>query len=51
VRKLAERKLWHRTVRTMIAEVSTKKTQAQAFSLMSFTGNAGILLGPLIGML
>lgn len=36
-------------IRTMIAEHSTSKTQARAFSLFAFTGNMGILLGPLIG--
>jgi MFS family permease len=37
------------TIRTMITENSTKKTQAQAFSYFAFTGNMGILLGPMIG--
>ncbi|OIW34437.1 MFS general substrate transporter [Coniochaeta ligniaria NRRL 30616] len=37
------------TIRTMIAEHSTSKTQARAFSLFAFTGNIGIALGPLIG--
>lgn len=37
------------TIRTMIAEHSTPKTQARAFSWFSFTGNLGIFLGPLIG--
>ena len=37
------------TVRTMISEHSTQKTQAVAFSWFAFTGNLGILFGPLIG--
>ncbi|KAK6500107.1 hypothetical protein TWF481_010465 [Arthrobotrys musiformis] len=37
------------TIRTMISEQSTVKTQARAFSLFAFTGNLGILFGPLIG--
>ncbi|KAJ5246727.1 hypothetical protein N7468_001710 [Penicillium chermesinum] len=37
------------TVRTMIAEHSTPKTQARAFSWFAFAGNLGIFLGPLIG--
>ncbi|KAK6515141.1 hypothetical protein TWF506_007486 [Arthrobotrys conoides] len=37
------------TIRTMISEHSTVKTQARAFSLFAFTGNLGILFGPLIG--
>lgn len=37
------------TIRTMIAEHSTSKTQARAFSLYAFTGNIGIFLGPFIG--
>ncbi|KAI9646584.1 hypothetical protein NHQ30_004579 [Ciborinia camelliae] len=37
------------TVRTMISENSTKKTQARAFSYFSVAGNMGILIGPLIG--
>ncbi|KAK6342279.1 hypothetical protein TWF730_001755 [Orbilia blumenaviensis] len=37
------------TIRTMISEHSTIKTQARAFSLFAFTGNLGILFGPLIG--
>ncbi|KAK3329783.1 MFS general substrate transporter [Apodospora peruviana] len=37
------------TIRTMISEHSTSKTQARAFSWFSFTGNLGILFGPLIG--
>ncbi|KAF3174004.1 hypothetical protein EYR41_004311 [Orbilia oligospora] len=36
-------------IRTMISEHSTVKTQARAFSLFGFTGNLGILFGPLIG--
>ena len=38
-----------RTIRTMLRELSTPKTQARAFSYLSFTGNMGIFLGPLIG--
>ncbi|KAJ6073169.1 hypothetical protein N7467_011254 [Penicillium canescens] len=37
------------TIRTMIAEHSTPKTQAQAFSWFAFSGNLGIFLGPLLG--
>lgn len=37
------------TIRTMISEHSTVKTQARAFSWFAFTGNLGILFGPLIG--
>ncbi|KAK4229149.1 protein zinc induced facilitator-LIKE 1 [Podospora fimiseda] len=37
------------TIRTMISEHSTQKTQARAFSWFAFTGNMGILFGPLIG--
>ncbi|KAF3934157.1 hypothetical protein ABW20_dc0103109 [Dactylellina cionopaga] len=37
------------TIRTMISEHSTIKTQARAFSLFAFAGNLGILFGPLIG--
>ncbi|KAK4190583.1 protein zinc induced facilitator-LIKE 1 [Podospora australis] len=37
------------TIRTMISEHSTPKTQARAFSWFAFTGNLGILFGPLIG--
>lgn len=37
------------TIRTMISEHSTKKTQARAFSWFAFTGNLGLLFGPLIG--
>ncbi|KAF2274208.1 MFS general substrate transporter [Westerdykella ornata] len=37
------------TVRTMISENSTKKTQARAFSYFAFTGNLGICVGPFIG--
>lgn len=33
----------------MISENSTDKTQARAFSFFAFTGNLGILLGPIIG--
>lgn len=37
------------TIRVMITELSTPKTQARAFSLFMFTSNLGIMLGPLIG--
>ncbi|KAJ4369708.1 hypothetical protein N0V83_005471 [Neocucurbitaria cava] len=37
------------TVRAMLSENSTKKTQARAFSYFAFAGNLGILTGPLIG--
>lgn len=37
------------TIRTMISEHSTPKTQARAFSFFAFSGNLGIFLGPLIG--
>ncbi|KAE8449021.1 hypothetical protein EG329_008609 [Mollisiaceae sp. DMI_Dod_QoI] len=37
------------TVRTMLSENSTPKTQARAFSFFAFAGNVGIFLGPLIG--
>ncbi|KAH7162221.1 major facilitator superfamily domain-containing protein [Dactylonectria estremocensis] len=36
-------------IRTMIAEHSTKETQARAYSWFAFAGNIGIFLGPLIG--
>lgn len=37
------------TIRTMIAEHSTQKTQARAFSWFAFSGNLGIFFGPLMG--
>ncbi|KAK0733987.1 major facilitator superfamily domain-containing protein [Lasiosphaeria miniovina] len=37
------------TIRAMISEHSTSKTQARAFSWFAFAGNLGILVGPLIG--
>ncbi|KAK5077067.1 hypothetical protein LTR64_005453 [Lithohypha guttulata] len=37
------------TIRTMFTEHSTSKTQARAFSWFAFSGNLGILFGPLIG--
>lgn len=37
------------TIRTMIAEHSTRKTQARSFSWFAFSGNLGIFLGPLLG--
>ncbi|KAJ3046788.1 hypothetical protein HK097_000515 [Rhizophlyctis rosea] len=37
------------TIRTMISEHSTTKTQARSFSWFAFAGNLGIFVGPLIG--
>ncbi|KAK0656719.1 major facilitator superfamily domain-containing protein [Cercophora newfieldiana] len=37
------------TIRTMLAEHSTSKTQARVFSWFAFSGNLGILFGPLLG--
>ncbi|KAJ7264584.1 major facilitator superfamily domain-containing protein [Mycena rebaudengoi] len=37
------------TIRAMISENSTARTQAKAFTFFSFAGNIGIFLGPLIG--
>ncbi|RYP07645.1 hypothetical protein DL764_002382 [Monosporascus ibericus] len=37
------------TIRTMIGEHSTPKTQARSFSWFAFAGNVGIFVGPLIG--
>ncbi|KAF2262927.1 MFS general substrate transporter [Lojkania enalia] len=37
------------TIRAMISENSTKKTQARAFSYFAFAGNLGIFTGPLLG--
>lgn len=37
------------TIRTMISEISTPKTQARAFSLFAFSGNLSIFLAPLMG--
>ncbi|KAJ7153038.1 MFS transporter [Mycena crocata] len=37
------------TVRAMISENSTQKTEARAFSLFTFANNLGIFLGPFIG--
>lgn len=37
------------TVRSMITENSTPRTQARAFSVFAFAGNLGIFIGPLIG--
>ncbi|RMY82407.1 hypothetical protein D0864_02232 [Hortaea werneckii] len=37
------------TVRTMISENCTKRSQAKAFSWYMFTRNLGIFIGPLIG--
>ncbi|KAK2686636.1 hypothetical protein QWA68_015257 [Fusarium oxysporum] len=36
-------------LRTMVAEISTKETEATMFSWFAFSGNLGIFLGPLIG--
>lgn len=38
------------TIRTMLSENCTKKSQARAFSWYMFCRNLGIFLGPLIGM-
>lgn len=37
------------TLRSMFSEISTKHTQARAFSYFAFGGNLGICIGPLIG--
>ncbi len=37
------------TIRTMIAEHSTPRTQARSFSWFAFAGNIGIFVGPLLG--
>ncbi|KAI1078659.1 MFS general substrate transporter [Whalleya microplaca] len=37
------------TIRTMIAEHSTPRTQARSFSWFAFSGNLGIFVGPLLG--
>ena len=37
------------TIRTMLAEHSTAKTQARVFAWFSVGGNVGILVGPLLG--
>jgi len=37
------------TIRTMLSELSTPATEARVFSWFAFTGNLGILIGPLIG--
>ncbi|KAF2491802.1 putative tetracycline-efflux transporter [Lophium mytilinum] len=37
------------TIRAMISENSTKKTQAKAFSWFAFSGYIGIFVGPFIG--
>jgi len=37
------------TVRAMLSELSTKHTQARAFSFFAFAYNLGIFIGPLIG--
>ncbi|CAA9963905.1 ProP Permease major facilitator superfamily [Pyrenophora teres f. maculata] len=39
------------TVRAMLSEISTKHTQARAFSFFAFSSNMGIFIGPLIGAL
>lgn len=35
----------------MLSEISTKETQARAFSFFAFAGNVGIFLGPFLGMM
>lgn len=37
------------TIRVMLTELSTPRTQAVAFSWFAFSGNLGIFLGPLLG--
>jgi MFS family permease len=37
------------TIRTMLSEITNKKTQGRAFSWYMFARNFGILIGPLIG--
>lgn len=37
------------TIRTMLAEHSTSRTQARIFSWFATSGNLGIMLGPLLG--
>lgn len=37
------------TIRTMLTEISDSRTQVVAFSWFAFSGNLGILLGPLVG--
>lgn len=37
------------TIRTMLTELSTPRTQAIAFSWFALSGNLGIFLGPLVG--
>ncbi|KAG8164818.1 hypothetical protein KVR01_005093 [Diaporthe batatas] len=37
------------TMRTMLAEHSTPRTQAKIFSWFAFSGNLGIFIGPLLG--
>ncbi|KAI1372827.1 MFS general substrate transporter [Hypoxylon crocopeplum] len=37
------------TIRAMVAEHSTPRTQARAFSWFAFSGNIGLFLGPLLG--
>ncbi|KAI0835233.1 MFS general substrate transporter [Hypoxylon sp. FL0890] len=37
------------TIRTMVAEHSTPRTQARSFSWFAFSGNVGIFVGPVIG--
>ncbi|QDS71969.1 hypothetical protein FKW77_001254 [Venturia effusa] len=38
-------------IRSMVTELSTKKTQARAYSYFAFASNLGIFLGPLVGAL
>lgn len=35
----------------MVSELSTKKTQARAYSYFAFASNVGIFFGPLVGAL
>jgi MFS family permease len=39
------------TVRAMLSEISTKHTQARAFSFFAFANNLGLFFGPLMGKL
>ncbi|TID20758.1 putative peptide/nitrate transporter [Venturia nashicola] len=38
-------------IRSMVSELSTKKTQARAYSYFAFASNLGIFFGPLVGAL
>ena len=37
------------TIRTMLQELSTKRSQARVMSWFAFSGNLGIFLGPIVG--